>query len=122
MEDINQMLLNQHYSGQLSTKNKSDAGDTVSNLTTSRRAPGYLHGNKQQSHSANKTSTSKLYQRYRKLYETEKKDKEQLKESVTVAKGEIGKLKVSNTDLMNQIKRLRQHNPEKEAHEKFIKA
>ena len=41
---------------------------------------------------------------------------------MTAAKGEISKLKVSNIDLLNQVKRLRNHNPERESHDKLAKA
>ena len=62
---------------------------------------GYFVPNNNKAQSASKSTNSKLYQRYRKLYEAEKREKEQLRDNLTVAKGEIQKLKIHNTELSN---------------------
>ena len=97
-EDLN---VHKIYDDELLSMNKENGkramsfnpnvSDSVSNQTTSRRvAPNWTRP------PSEKQSSNKLYQRYRKLYDNEKKETEKLKRLMAQQSSELKKLKSSN--------------------------
>ena len=55
-----------------------------------------------------KVDSAKLYQKYRKFYENERKENDRLKKMAASQANDLKKLKQHNTTLLEQVKRIRQ--------------
>ena len=93
-----------HHTAKMATTNKENVktsgggggtviSDTLSNMTTSRKGGGGKGA------SVGKQSNSKLYQKYRKLYEHEKKEKDRIVRQLKDDQSELAKLRSQNSTL-----------------------